>query len=88
MARNRAKRLPGTLLGRQKQKLRQQRKDKNIATYEREKQERQQRGATGTSYSSHLMGGSASTSSYNPRLRTFEEFMSIVEECMNSSEEI
>lgn len=80
MARNRARRLPGTLIGRQKQKLRQQRKDKNIATYEREKEERQKRGATGTSYSSHLMGGSSSSSSYNPYSRLKTEEFEVVDE--------
>ena len=67
----------------QRKKLSQQRHDRemarraaNVAQYEKEKAAR---GATGYSYSQHLMKGSNSTSNYNPRTRTFEEFMSIAE---------
>lgn len=34
---------------------------------------------SGSSYSQHLMGGSRSTSSYNPRTRTYREFLEIAE---------
>ena len=67
----------------QREKLSQQQHDRemarraaNVAQHEKEKAAR---GATGYSYSQHLMKGSNSTSNYNPRTRTFEEFMSIAE---------
>jgi hypothetical protein len=80
---NRAKKEFGSLLSRQRAKLRAQlaqkeadAKQKNIEKYEQEKAARK----TGYGYSQHLMGGSRSSSNYNPRQRTFEEFMAIVEE--------
>lgn len=63
-------------LSQQKQEKKQAKKAANVAQYEKEKAAR---GATGYSYSQHLMKGSSSTSNYNPRQRTFEEFMAICE---------
>lgn len=43
------------------------RKRKNAAKYEQEKAERAKKGSSGYGYSQHLMGGSSSSSGFNPR---------------------
>jgi len=80
---NRAKKEPGSLLSRQRAKLRAQlaqkeadAKQRNIEKYEQEKAARK---TSGYGYSQHLMGGNSSSVSYNPRVRTFKEFVEITE---------
>lgn len=50
------------------------RKRKNAAKYEQEKSARVKRGSSGYGYSQHLMGGSSSSSGFNPR-SVREEFL-------------
>jgi hypothetical protein len=64
-------------LAQQKAKKEQDRKQRNIDQYEKEKQQRTSK----YGYSQHLMGGSSSNSYSTPLTRNFREFLEIAENC-------